>query len=466
MSSTPIARSNGAWCAAGFILAVSVAHQTTLIHSGTLRWLVVHLAAAIVLTWWAWQGQGPVRDGTTLGIAIVLAWAAVSLGWSEDWRQGLAQWLNLASAAVVFSWLRLADLRLVRWALAAAIVVAIGFAIVEPRYFAGFGAENPAAEWFVLAGVLAWGRWTWPASLLAAGYLVGFNESKIELVALVAALGIGAWALWRTKQRDQAVTVLSIAAIAVMVTWYARTNDLMWSVLDRMLIWEGAVQAFAAAPLSGHGFGSFAYAFGNVSLGAADPKIFVGSAHNELLQIAVEFGMVGLAGLGLAFLLFMARVRFDIAALAALIAVAAASMVSMPLHYPATIALALVVVARLGEHVRERFVPCRFVLVRACLVVVGAAIAAASISATAAQVNFSAVPALAKNHAGEAWQTAQRAYRMWPYDARNRRDLFGLALNAGVSRETALSVYAVSRSAGRTRRLEMLKAEFDLQPGV
>ena len=128
-----------------------------------------------------------------------------------------------------------------------------------------------------------------------AGVLLTASRSGL-MVAIVALAGCGIAAVRRNPKRVAAVG-FSVALAATLILFASPSGTLsrlsstaeLWQRGDlnqRVNIWSAGWRAFVTAPLIGHGAGSFATA---AELAPED------TAHNTVLSILVEGGLVGLA---------------------------------------------------------------------------------------------------------------------------------------------------------------------------
>jgi O-antigen ligase len=173
--------------------------------------------------------------------------------------------------------------------------------------FAAFGQDpNDVARYldlgFPIAALLLDGKERWPGKLLAAGYLpLGFACVLLTasrggfLAATVALAGCGALLL-RRYPRGILMGMLAIPAVAGAI-WIALPRETLERIASlteqlrngdlnqRVNIWSAGWQAFLEAPLRGHGAGSF------VTAARLAP---IDTAHNTVLAILVEGGLIGL----------------------------------------------------------------------------------------------------------------------------------------------------------------------------
>ncbi len=164
------------------------------------------------------------------------------------------------------------------------------------------------------------GNWDFLGVYLAASLVVGISiggtwtllGSLILLAAMLFCRSRGAWlalgavaVLWFLRFGDRfvrrwqarAIVVLLALMIVSLSGWsYVREQ---WQIDVRPLIWKGTVSMIAARPLLGHGLGAYVAVYPQYRL----PQYFLrpkstnvtDHAHNELLEVAAEQGLVGLA---------------------------------------------------------------------------------------------------------------------------------------------------------------------------
>jgi O-antigen ligase len=164
------------------------------------------------------------------------------------------------------------------------------------------------------------GNWDFLGAYLAASLVIGASTGGTwpllgDLVLIAAMLfcrSRGAWLalgavsiLWflgfgnRIVQRWQAraIVVTLALVIASLSGWsYVRAQ---WQADVRPPIWKATISMIAARPLLGHGFGTYVAVYPQYRL----PQYFLrrkatnvtDHAHNELLEVAAEQGLIGLA---------------------------------------------------------------------------------------------------------------------------------------------------------------------------
>jgi O-antigen ligase len=146
----------------------------------------------------------------------------------------------------------------------------------------GMLAAITGAGWTAFA-LLARRRW-----LLVAGVALAVASLAVVLASgsrsgmLAFAAGVAAVLLMRRPTRVALTAELLLAAMA------AAGVIATWDRFERARIWSGTVRALIESPLVGRGIGSFPVAY-VPGYGPPDPV----GAHNTLLQIAIDLGLLG-----------------------------------------------------------------------------------------------------------------------------------------------------------------------------
>lgn len=166
-------------------------------------------------------------------------------------------------------------------------------------YLSGRGQVGTAMSGFI-AFVLALGL-HWAGS--RTGWLMLFVLFAGGLAARPA-VGAAAARVWRWQCALVAVLWLALdltgaarpqrsEAGSAMLRWTTDTG----SVLERIRLWEAALAMIRDAPWAGVGYGRFAGAFVERAPGLAPPVpgALAAHAHSLPLQVAAEFGLIGLA---------------------------------------------------------------------------------------------------------------------------------------------------------------------------
>jgi O-antigen ligase len=155
----------------------------------------------------------------------------------------------------------------------------------------------------------------WPAALLAAvalSLLVNMMFVVISRTALVTMpIMLLVFALLHLRWRT-AVVALCAAALLAVAVWYASPQlrvrvskfftDYQYTMVEnnesgmgsRLLYWQRSLQFFANAPVIGHGTGSTRGLFEQAAVGEVGARaLVVSNPHNQTLNMAVQWGVVG-----------------------------------------------------------------------------------------------------------------------------------------------------------------------------
>jgi hypothetical protein len=278
-----------------------------------------------------------------LSVLAVGGWRAL---WQAATRTGLIQ--GLSPLALALGGWALAQ----RWGLFfPALERATGFTF-HPNVFGG-----QLAVLGLLA--LATAR-SWPLRLMAvAGAAAGILATGSRGALLAYLLGVALWAATakpRSSRLLLTATLITVALITVALTVAAALALTFGSLepLDRLQfgvagrtrteVYAASWQLIGASPVFGWGLGSASDQLLRV-LWDSNPQTYA-HAHNLVLQFGLEFGLVGLAGLGLALYLLLRtllahRARHALPALAALFV---SNLFDYTLGAPELYVLALVLV--------------------------------------------------------------------------------------------------------------------------
>src|SRR5664279_2437736 len=155
----------------------------------------------------------------------------------------------------------------------------------------------------------------WLAALLAAvalSLLVNMMFVVISRTALVTMpIMLAVFALLHLRWRT-AVVALCAAALLAVAVWYASPQlrvrvskfftDYQYTMVQnnesgmgsRLLYWQRSLQFFAAAPIIGHGTGSTRGLFEQAVAGEVGARAqVVSNPHNQTLNMAVQWGVIG-----------------------------------------------------------------------------------------------------------------------------------------------------------------------------
>ena len=320
------------------------------------RW-TVFAAGALVACLLAVTCQGSWKpDILDYAVSAFAGYAFASAAWSPDTAQALHEGTHGVLALALFLAARRWPER--AWGLvpvAAVIAVTVIFAtdLARPDWRAGFGNDNKATETIVvlllLAAGLRWRDWLLPFYALAGLWLF-LNDSHMELVGFGAVAVCLFWRMMRGREQASGDAVI-LGAVALVVVALCLNDHLKVSLSFRMEMIATSFAAWLSAPTVGHGLGSFAFVYpAHMALpltALSKPMTLIEAAHFEPLQVLVEFGAIGLALVAVAAVTFVRRANVVPGYAGALAALAGMSLVSYPLHEPATLALACLIAARL-----------------------------------------------------------------------------------------------------------------------
>jgi O-antigen ligase len=174
----------------------------------------------------------------------------------------------------------------------------------------------------------------WPAALLAAialSFLVNMMFVVVSRTALVTMpVMLAVFALLHLRLRT-AIAALCVAALLAALVWnvspplratvakfltdyqYTSIQNNESGIGSRLLYWQKSLRFFAEAPLIGHGTGSTRGLFEQAAIGEIGARAqIVTNPHNQTLNVAVQWGVIGvvvLYAMWLAHLLLFSRRR-------------------------------------------------------------------------------------------------------------------------------------------------------------
>jgi O-antigen ligase len=241
-------------------------------------------------------------------LAIVLS-AIASIRFSDHSPFGLALLPRLAGNIAIFLLAvhapkdRLAEW--CRWWVLVAIIVA-GNGLLrlghEPEFISTLGNWDFLGTYLAASLVImvsSGGAWSIWGSIIVVS-AVCFCRSRGAWLAL-GAVGLLSFLNFRNRffQRGTTRTAI-VVAILVGSVFLVRPYALQqWRTDVRPMIWKATLEMIAARPLVGHGLGAYIVVYPKYRL----PEYFLrpkaanvtNHAHNELLEIAAEQGLIGLA---------------------------------------------------------------------------------------------------------------------------------------------------------------------------
>ena len=163
-----------------------------------LRWsallaLLLGMTACLL-----WRGAPLTRSPLIWAVSAFVAYAAATLLWSPDWREGSLRLQSIVLLAALFLFLAHADRallkRMVPLVASFALVYGLGIEWYFTKPFGGLGNENFQAEWLLIIAPLCLmgnrdtptGAFCFLAGCTALVWGIGFNGSNARLAALAA----------------------------------------------------------------------------------------------------------------------------------------------------------------------------------------------------------------------------------------------------------------------------------------
>ncbi len=154
----------------------------------------------------------------------------------------------------------------------------------------------------------------WQALALGAvsiGFLLNMVVVTVSRTAVVTMpIMVGVFALLHLKRRASLILVGVMIALGGLL-WFAtpdvrwgpqslireyqfyKTNEQVTSVGQRLEFWEKSLRFISEAPLIGHGTGSMRGLFERASTDGEPLNQVIANPHNQTLNVAVQWGMVG-----------------------------------------------------------------------------------------------------------------------------------------------------------------------------
>jgi O-antigen ligase len=403
------------------------------------KWLVLSVAIGFL-------AFVPIKYDRIDGAALAfVAWAWLSLMWSPDPRWGAVHGLEITTLAALFIGLRRVEIP--PWVFPLGALGVLGMLTVA--MYGSFQNENFTTEYLLIAlPFLLVKRLYWPVAAVVAIYLIWFNDSILELIALA---GVAVWLIWRWN-RYAAVAIGGIGVIGVLAYY---TGDNLWF---RVAMWADTLVMWADAPFFGHGLGSFNYLYPDYMMASdvgADQffnsQMWAVAAHNEYVQLLAELGVVGF-GLAGAFIWLVhgyssKRSGIQTAALASLVIAASLAFMEFPLQNAGTGALVAVGFAILTR----QSIPGRGISVPLAVVSLTGVVAAGFMALN--NWHYERADNLAMVNPQDALVEITHAYNVFPADIRTRMMVFRYLVHlqetvpAAINRDLADGLYEISRSA-------------------
>lgn len=315
------------------------------------RWIVVGVGSWLLLFF---ADRIVVTGAHVLGLVFV-GWCVLTLAWSADIDSGvgaLFQFVALAGAFALAS--TLTSLRPVFAGAATGLAVSSAIVIAQ---WCGWPSELlasyhlPAALFvnanymgetaaLVIVGCVGYRLWT--GAIVSAPALL-LSGARGAMLAVAIAGVAWCWSRWMVVARG-AVIVVAILGVSALIAGHGGK-----SIDQRFAIWSDTARSIT---WTGYGLGAFWSAFPKQSTATDLSKDRPERAHNEVLDLAFETGLIGAFLLGLFALSMVGPLNAE---RFVLIAFAAIAMLAFPLHMPATAFLGTVCaghLARRDERVR------------------------------------------------------------------------------------------------------------------
>ena len=177
--------------------------------------------------------------------------------------------------------------------------------------------------------------------MMSLGWLIFTSPSNEPWLVLLAVSFIVGWS--RKRLRPFLISAIGVGAVFVAFDW----SHFLESFANRAELFINSIYLWLDAPLWGHGLGGFDYYYSDFQekhipwLGAHTllhpASVYAGAAHNEILQVLCELGLMGLVFIfGIATCLRWNDDPISRAARWTVIISLTLSMVSFPLHNPMT----------------------------------------------------------------------------------------------------------------------------------
>lgn len=379
--------------------------------SGPLM-VVVYLAGAVVCVRWMLNPGGPDRSipPALPVLVVVAAYTLLRIPHSAVPYEASLEFFKILSYAVVYLGVFLLCVQSRRWQIVLGVLLLLGsldcwYAIAQHLKGSNLVLLEPRPEQYgmrasgtyvcpnhfayllslyvtIAVGICFTSTVRWWLRILAAYTLVVslpvllLTQSRSGWIATVA--GVSTVLLLSAKRRGAKRLVITIALLALLGTlvsaslWQfstvfrTRVEQAMRGNM-RTQVWQDTLQAIEERPAFGHGPGSYRWIYAKYNEVYRTNKSFPRYAHNEYLQMAAEYGLVGtgllLVGLGIVSIRLL-RVHRDMSsrddarllatALGCLAATAAHAVFDFQLHVFANVHVLLVVLAALGGRLVAR----------------------------------------------------------------------------------------------------------------
>ena len=262
------------------------------------------------------QSHGLFSLGVPISIVLPVIAVLTSAVVSDQFRSfsffgGFSPLPRLAGNLVIF-WIaaqipRARITGICRWWVIAASVIATNALIrigTEPEFVSTFGNRNFLAVYLAASVVIAISirrPWSIAAAVLFVVAML-FCHSRGAWLSLTVVLSLWFLACGNEFLRSWVSRALLVLFLVVATTFFAAPYILrQWDNDVRPMIWRSTLRMIAAKPILGQGLGTYVAAYPRYRV----PEYFLrhkstnvtDHAHNELLEIAAEQGVVGLAAM-------------------------------------------------------------------------------------------------------------------------------------------------------------------------
>ena len=330
------------------------------------RWIVVYVGACGIL---AIAGYRLARGSLVLNwpviwAAVFIGYAITSLAWSPDWREGAINIPSFVAVFFVFWAVAFADERdlfVVPIALTGALIWVMVLLFAKPEILGGFGNENFAAEYILIAAPLAFAghKYVRIVAILsvvtALSWLMWDYHTKLPVWVLLGGLfALVAYVVKRFSVSSALILVL-LFFVSLLMTGYLQIHDTIRSLTVRAEVWLNSVFVWLENPIFGVGLGGYNFYypkyqehhlqyFPEWKTVLSRITDFAGATHSEPLQLLVVFGFPGVLITAL-FLLSLAnrpKTKLQWAGLCSLAITGWLSLIGFPLQNPSTLIVAAI----------------------------------------------------------------------------------------------------------------------------
>jgi len=355
------------WAAAGLLVAAFLSVDPYTSNPDIARWIVVSLLAGVAMVRWAvgaYKSGLYIRTHNLLALAFC-SYAALTLMWSPDPKEGALRVAKLLAMWVVFVFAQKLPKTVVCRAVAVAVCLSHVSYVFWPELWGLFGNENFQAEYLLIAmpfclfgGVMGLLAITGSVYWLV---FVSVSDTPAAVLAFTLALGAGWYVIKKRQWFIGCLLVLVPLNVAVLTGWGLR-YELARAVVNRLELGFNTIIVWLQNPVIGNGAGSFNYLYpqfqeshlrlfpwADTTLHPA--TVFSGAAHNEYLQALSDYGVVGVLIIGLTLFSIVRqswgrKVSWETrVGWASLVPLAATCGTAFPLQNPATALLGLLALA-------------------------------------------------------------------------------------------------------------------------